>query len=207
MAGRCTNSSGLTRGSTGASIDHELFQRRETDRLLRKLHDGGMKNLTEGEQTRLYELVAEAEHAKRMTLAVRALGGISWHRRPDLIRKIADLYQQMLSATEVRRMFERLFQLPESERDASAEGFYAELRRRTIAAVGDSAYGSAYDAEEATYRAATAISDDRIRLTLRLPGEIVAGNATVENGVAKWDFDAKDLYKGDVTLRAVSIRP
>lgn len=188
------------------AIDDAVYKAPETDALLKKLHDGGMKNLTDGEQTRLYEIVAGAEREKRMTLAVRALGGISWDRRPALIQKIHDVYRDTLSTAEVRRMFERLFALPKSEQDRFAEDFYRDLRRKTLAAVGDKTYESAYDAEEATYRAGTSLSDDRIKLSLRLPGEIVGGNAKVENGVAKWDIDAKDLYQGPVTLRAVSFR-
>lgn len=187
------------------AIDDAVYQTKEAETLLKKLHEGGIKKLTDGEKTRLYEIVAGAELEKRMTVASRAVAGYPWERRVEMLRKIHDVYREALSGKEVGRMFDRLFELPESEQQKFAADFYRDLRKKTIAAVGDKTFEAAYDAEEAAYRAGTALADDRIKLTVRLPGEIVAGNAQSEGGVAKWDIDAKELFQGPVTLRAVSI--
>lgn len=184
------------------AVDDALWQRDESKKLMARLHEKGITGLTDDEQRRLFEIAAEAEREKQMAVVARAmhsLKDLSWRARIDALARVEAEYREKLTgATLSATIGKRLETLDKF--DALARG----LRDRAAALV--PGLGPKLETAATEMRAALAVSDDSFKLTVKLPGEVVAGNATwVNGGAASWEFAGKDLGAQPIILRATSV--
>ncbi|MBI2922362.1 MAG: hypothetical protein HYY18_15015 [Planctomycetes bacterium] len=202
-------------------LNDAMLNEPEMGRLLEKMNKGGLSSLSEAESTRFFEMAASSEIEKQMALAWRVVdawsrrNGVGWEDRVQLLSKVGGVYREALSGPKVTEAVATWMKLPEADRVKFATDFLTGSRRAAIEACGSVAsvkkhggFAEAYASEDYAVRSGSAATDDRFKLRVRFPGNVVGGNSTPDPAdarVATWEFDGKDLQNGAVTLRAVAV--
>ncbi|MBI2899941.1 MAG: hypothetical protein HYY17_07135 [Planctomycetes bacterium] len=201
------------------AVDDAALSDPKAKELVAKLGDKGVAGLSRDERVRLFELVVAADREKQMLLASRAVASFSRlqrlrsEERLAILGRMEAVTKEALSGPGLARRTEEY--LARAEKEPFNFDFLKAVQKQAVAA-GEEAAGrrteppsfrAVYESEQTAYGAGKAVGDDRFKVTLRLPGEIVAGNATriLGDGRAQWEFEGHALYDGPVLLRAVAV--
>jgi len=184
-----------------AAIDDAFWSREDAKAILARMTEKGIAGLTDDEQRKLFDIAADVEREKQMAVVARAIKAreLTWRARVDALARVEAEYREKLTGATLAAAIGRRLETVDR-----FDAFARSLRDRAAALV--PGLGPALEEEATRMRAAQAVSDDSFKLTVKLPGEIVAGNATsVDGGEARWEISGRDLGSRPLVLRATSM--
>jgi hypothetical protein len=169
--------------------------------------------LTPEERDKLLEGAGEYEALSRLLRARNALGRaaaeglIPAGSLEPVIEDLGHLLENRLSLAGMQR----IFSLPDEEQEAEERRLNLDVRGRLEAAFSPRhlpRLKSLLDREERDFEVMQDLSDDRLVLSVEMPGIIVEANTAIVRGPqASWEIAGEDIVNGDVVLTAVSVAP
>lgn len=172
---------------------------------LKKLSEKPVEEMSTDEKIRLVQASAGIEFYKQLELAKLALREVDPNLPQDVWLRARSAMVELAEETDWEALIARLVQLPEERR---ADAFEAEADRLLDATystlVGElaraakwddaqaRAFADAYVREETRYNITSDLGAHAFKITVEMPGEIVAHNADRQDGNAvEWQFSGE----------------